>query len=326
MHAASYLFPGQGSQRIGMGRDLRDAYPDLVAPIFATADEILGFELSRLCWEGPEDRLERTDITQPAIFVASFAAYRVLAELLPPPVVVAGHSLGEYTALVAAGVLEWTDALRLVRRRGMLMAGVNESTPGAMAAALGLPAAEVERICAAVRLETRAVIEVANYNSADQTVVSGSVEGVAGFTARVLALGRPEVKVKRIKVGAPFHSSMMSAVEAEFAADLASVRFAEPVLPILANVTARPVRTGEEARAALRKQLAGSVRWSETLAAVRARGVDAFVEVGPGRVLTGLCKRTYPEVVCHSAGEARRIEALAGAVGFGAEAGLRSAS
>ncbi len=320
----SYLFPGQGSQRVGMGRDLRAAYPDLIAPIFDTADEILGFELSRLCWEGPEERLERTDITQPAVFVASFAAYRVLAEILPPPVVVAGHSLGEYTALVAAGVLEWTDALMLVRRRGMLMAGVNESTPGAMAAALGLPATEVEQICAAVRAETAEVVEVANYNSADQTVVSGSAAGVAGFSARVLALGRAEVKVKRIKVGAPFHSSMMAAVEAEFAADLARVRFADPVLPVVANVTARPVRTGEEAREALRTQLAGSVRWSDTLTTLLRYGIDTFLEVGPGRVLTGLCKRAYPDVACYSAGDARRIEAIMGAADFGVDAGLRA--
>ncbi|MEV0245762.1 ACP S-malonyltransferase [Nocardia sp. NPDC050712] len=323
MHA-SYLFPGQGSQRIGMGRDLRDAYPDLVAPIFETADDILGFELSRLCWEGPEDRLERTDITQPAVFLAGFAAYRVLAETLPPPLVVAGHSLGEYTALVAAGVLDWTDALALVRRRGMLMAGVNESTPGAMAAALGLPAAEVERICAAVRAETAEIVEVANYNSADQTVVSGSVPGVAEFSARALAPADPAVKVKRIKVGAPFHSSMMAAVEAEFAADLARVRFADPVLPIIANVTARPVCTGADAREALRVQLAGSVRWSETLTTVLGYGIDAFLEVGPGRVLTGLCKRAYPEVACYSAGEARRIEAIVGAANSGADAELRA--
>ncbi|GAB2638620.1 ACP S-malonyltransferase [Nocardia goodfellowii] len=320
----SYLFPGQGSQRVGMGRDLRAAYPDLLGPIFDTADEILGFELSRLCWEGPEDRLQRTDITQPAVFLASYAAYRVLAERLPPPAVVAGHSLGEYTALVAAGVLEWTDALALVRRRGTLMAEVNESTPGAMAAALGLPATEVERICAAVRAETAEVVEVANYNSADQTVVSGSVAGVAAFGAWVLALGRAEVQVKRIKVGAPFHSSMMAAVEAEFATDLARVRFADPVLPIIANVTAQPVRTGEQSRAVLRSQLTGSVRWSDTLTAVLGYGVDTFVEVGPGRVLAGLCKRAYPEIACCSAGDARRIEAIAAAVDSEVDAELRA--
>ncbi|WP_067538155.1 ACP S-malonyltransferase [Nocardia crassostreae] len=314
MPSTSFLFPGQGSQRVGMGRDLRDSYPEIVSPLFRTADDILGFELSQLCWAGPEDRLERTDITQPAIFVASLAAHRVLAEMLPEPVV-AGHSLGEYTALVAAGVLEWTDALTLVRRRGILMAEVNESTPGAMAAALGLPGAEVERICAAVRADTGAVVEVANFNADDQTVVSGSVAGVTEFTSRATALGLPEVKVKRLKVGAPFHSSMMAAVEAEFATELARVRFADPVIPVIVNVTARPVRTGEEARAALRAQLAGSVRWSESLRTVREFGVDAFVEVGPGRVLTGLCKRAYPEIASYSAGEARRIQAIVAELG-----------
>ncbi|MBH0775471.1 ACP S-malonyltransferase [Nocardia bovistercoris] len=313
MKTTSYLFPGQGSQRVGMGRDLCDAYPEVVAPLFRTADEIVGFELSRLCWEGPEERLEQTDITQPAVFITSLAAYRVLAEKLPQPLVVAGHSLGEYTALVAAGVLDWTDALALVRRRGVLMAEVNASTPGAMAAALGLPGTEVERLCAEVRADTGAVVEPANYNSADQTVVSGAVAGVAAFTARVEALGRAEVKVKRIKVGAPFHSSMMAPVEAEFAADLARVRFADPVLPVIANVTARPVWTGEQARAALRRQLAGAVRWSETMATVVDFGPDAFVEVGPGRVLSGLCKRAHPEIPSYSAADARRIAATVAA-------------
>ncbi|MFC9993909.1 ACP S-malonyltransferase [Nocardia sp. NPDC127526] len=310
MQSTSFLFPGQGSQRVGMGRDLRDTYADIVAPLFRAADDILGFELSQLCFAGPEDRLERTDITQPAIFIASLAAHRVLAEMLPAPVVVAGHSLGEYTALVAAGVLDWTDALTLVRRRGMLMAEVNESTPGAMAAALGLPGAEVERICAAVRDDTGEVVEVANYNADDQTVVSGSVAGVTEFTSRATGLGLPEVKVKRLKVGAPFHSSMMAAVEAEFAAELGRVRFADPVIPVIANVTAQPVTTGERAREALRAQLAGSVRWSESLRAVHGFGVDAFIEVGPGRVLTGLCKRAYPEIANYSAGDARRIQSL----------------
>ncbi|MCA2208222.1 ACP S-malonyltransferase [Nocardia rosealba] len=322
MTSTAFLFPGQGSQRVGMGHDLAQAYPDLVAPLFRAADEVLGFELSQLCWHGPEDRLARTDITQPAIFVASLAAYRVLAELVPAPVVVAGHSLGEYTALVAAGVLEWTDALRLVRRRGELMARVNESNPGAMAAALGLSSDTVERLCAEVREQTGAVVEVANYNAEDQTVVSGSEAGVTEFTTRATRLGVEGAKVKRLAVGAPFHSSMMAPVEAEFAADLAGVRFADPVIPLVANVTAAQVRTGEQARAGLRAQLAGSVRWSQSLCTVREFGVETFVEVGPGRVLTGLCKRAYPEVASYSAGDRRRIRAVAEEVGgvFPAEA------
>jgi [acyl-carrier-protein] S-malonyltransferase len=310
MTSTAFLFPGQGSQRVGMGRDLRDRHPGIVAPIFDTADEILGFELSRLCWEGPEEELRRTDITQPAIFVASLAAYRVLAAAIPAPSVVAGHSLGEYTALVAAGVLEWTDALALVRRRGILMAGVNATTPGAMAAVMGLPPELVEQLCGAARGASGEVVEVANYNDATQTVVSGTVAGIDAFTQLVKAGDFPESKIIRLGVGAPFHCSLMSAVEEEFAHDLAAVSFSDPHIPVVANVTARTISTGAEARAALGRQLAGSVRWSESLSAIAGLGVDAFVEVGPGRVLTGFCKRAYPDVASYSASDARRIDKI----------------
>jgi [acyl-carrier-protein] S-malonyltransferase len=319
MTSTAFLFPGQGSQRVGMGRDLRDRHPGIVAPIFDTADEILGFKLSRLCWEGPEDELRRTDITQPAIFVASLAAYRVLAAAIPAPSVVAGHSLGEYTALVAAGVLEWTDALALVRRRGILMAGVNATTPGAMAAVMGLPPELVEQLCGAARGASGEVVEVANYNDATQTVVSGTVAGIDAFTQLVKASDFPELvkagdfpesKIIRLGVGAPFHCSLMSAVEEEFAHDLAAVSFSDPHIPVVANVTARTISTGAEARAALGRQLAGSVRWSESLSAIAGLGVDAFVEVGPGRVLTGFCKRAYPDVASYSASDARRIDKI----------------
>ncbi|MEU7612627.1 ACP S-malonyltransferase [Micromonospora sp. NPDC049204] len=305
-----FLFPGQGSQRVGMGRDLYVQRPDLVAEIFETADELLGFPLSEIAWTGPEDRLRRTEITQPAIFVASYAAYRVLTERMPEPVAVAGHSLGEYTALVAAGVLEWTDALRLVRHRGELMAAVNETTPGTMAVALGLTASVVERLCAEASAASGVVVEVANYNEPTQTVVSGRTEAVAEFLRRATAELPPDGKIMKIGVGAPFHCSLMAPVEEKFATELATVDFRDPRIPVVANATGGFVTTGTEARDSLRRQLAGPVRWTDSLTTLVDSGVTTFAEVGPGRVLTGICRRTYPDLDCHSASDARRIAAL----------------
>lgn len=307
MTSTAFLFPGQGSQRVGMGRDLRERYPEVVARVFAEADELLGFELSRLCWEGPEEELRRTDITQPAIFVASLAAYRVLEAAVPAPSVVAGHSLGEYTALVAAGVLRWTDALALVRRRGILMAEVSASTPGAMVAAMGLSPKVVEELCAAAHDVAGEVVEVANYNTETQTVVSGTVAGIKEFMAQVRLGDYPEAKTVRLGVGAPFHCSLMAPVEEEFAHHLAAVPFGDPRIPVVANVTGRTVSSGAEARAALRSQLAGAVRWSDCLATVIDHHVDVFVEVGPGRVITGFCKRAYPDIPGLSASDVRRL-------------------
>ncbi|GAB3921787.1 ACP S-malonyltransferase [Kribbella albertanoniae] len=310
MIRTAYLYPGQGSQRIGMGRDLAERHPQLVRPLFAAASDVLGFDLARVCWEGPEDVLRRTDVTQPAIFVASLAAHSVLVQRLPLPVVVAGHSLGEYTALVAAGALDWVSALRLVRRRGQLMAAVNAGTPGAMAAVIGPPASDVEAWCAEVGDGGDLLVEVANYNADTQTVVSGTVAGVAALTERAQRSGLADVQVTKLGVGAPFHCSLMRGVEKEFAADLAATEFSTPRIPVVANATGRTVTSGAQARAALRAQLAGPVRWRQSLDTIAGHGLDAFVEVGPGRVLTGLCKRSHPDIGCHSASDARRVDRL----------------
>jgi [acyl-carrier-protein] S-malonyltransferase len=305
MTTTAYLFPGQGSQRTGMGRDLAERYPEVCGEVFAAADDVLGLPLSRLCWDGPAAELQRTEITQPAVFVASIAALRLLERSLPEPGMVAGHSLGEYTALVAAGVLDWTDALRLVRRRGELMAAVNDRTPGAMVAIIGLSTLDVIRCCGEAMVTTGEVVEVANYNDDTQHVISGTLAGVAA--AAVRARGR-SAKVVPLNVGAPFHCSLMRAAQEHLDAELSRVRFHDPRVPVVANVSATVIQTGEAARGALRQQLVGAVHWRQSLQRLVDHGIDTFVEVGPGRVLTGICRRMYPDLTAHSAAEARRVE------------------
>jgi [acyl-carrier-protein] S-malonyltransferase len=301
------LFPGQGSQRVGMASDLVARYPWLVERRFAAADRLLGTELSRLCWEGPQERLRQTENTQPAVFLASIAVLDALDAEGIRPLAVAGHSLGEYTALVAAGVLRFQDALRLVRRRGELMATVNRRTPGAMAAVVGLPAETVESVCERVR-EGAGLVEVANYNAPEQTVVSG--ERAAVERAGVLATEAGAERVTLLDVGAPFHCRLMRTVESDFAAELDARPFEDPALPVVANATGDYVKTGAEAKQALRRQVAGPVRWTQTMRRLASDGYDCFIEVGPGRTLTGLSRRVNPDLEAFAVGGAKSIELL----------------
>ncbi|MER7787211.1 ACP S-malonyltransferase [Streptomyces sp. NPDC097640] len=305
MNRIAFLFPGQGSQVPGMGGDLLARHPDLVRPYFDTADEVLGIPLSRLCFEGDPEELRDTAVTQPAVYLASLVSAVVLREKGVVPAAVAGHSLGEYTALVCAGVLDWVDALKLVRRRGVLMSEVNRRTPGRMAAVIGLPSDRVRELCEEVSRERGLVVEVANYNAARQTVVSGVVEGVAEVSRRVREEGASHVA--ELKVGAPFHCSLMADITAEFGEHLDTVDLATPSLPVVANVTAGYVFSGEEARGLLRRQLAAPVRWQETLDLLAREEVSAFVEVGPGRVLTNLSRAGHPQVPAMTAGTDRKI-------------------
>lgn len=301
------MFPGQGSQRPGMAGHLLDAHAS-ARQTFARADEILGLPLSRICVSGSAAELGRTEITQPAIAVTSLATWAVLREAGYRPAATAGHSLGEYPALVAAGVLSLESALELVRLRGRLMGDVAREVPGAMAAVLGLPADQVLAACDSA--EGFGLVQVANYNEPLQTVVSGHARAVEEAGRAALDAGAD--RVVPLDVGAPFHCSLMRAVEEEFTEALAARPFADPVLPVISSVTGAYVRSGEEARELLRRQLTGPVRWVEVLRTAARHPVSAYTEIGPGRVLSGLARRTLDEVRTRSTGDPRRLTALHG--------------
>jgi [acyl-carrier-protein] S-malonyltransferase len=290
-----------------MGKDLVERHPHL-RDFFARADAVLGFPLTRLCFEGPDSELVQTQNTQPAIFVVSMAILDVLGKAGLRPEAAAGHSLGEYGALVCAGVLEFEDALRLVRRRGELMAGVNARTPGAMAAVIGLSGEAVAEVCHKAQSEAGGVVEPANYNTPQQTVISGQETPVV--KAMALAQEAGAEKVVRLQVGAPFHCSLMSALQDEFAATLEKYPFKDPAVPVVANVSGDYVRTAAAVKDALRRQVAGAVRWTDSIKRLAADGFDTFVEVGPGRTLVGLNRQIQPDLAGHSTGDSKRLDTV----------------
>ncbi|MCA1615593.1 MAG: ACP S-malonyltransferase [Acidobacteria bacterium] len=302
----AYIFPGQGSQHAGMGRELAEAFP-AAREVFAEADDALGFALSRLCFEGPAEELQLTENTQPTILAASVAALRALeGEGFPAPSYVAGHSLGEYTALVAAGVLGLADALRTVRARGRYMQEAVPAGAGAMAAVVGSDEASVAEACAeAARGE---VCGPANLNSPTQIVIAGH----AGAVDRAVEIlkSRGVRKAVRLKVSAPFHSALMMPAQERLAEDLARLDFADPRVPVVTNADARLVRSGVEARESLVRQVSSPVRWSEAIALLAGReGVGTFVEVGPGKVLAGLLRQIAPGARAASVGDRAGLEA-----------------
>lgn len=302
------LFPGQGSQHVGMGRELADAYPAARA-VFDEADEVLGFALSRLMFDGPEDELTLTVNTQPALLTHSVATLRVLTPRIGEVACAAGHSLGEFSAHVAAGTLSFADALGAVRRRGELMYEAGQTRPGAMAAVLGLDDAAIEEVCAGVDAGT---CVPANFNSGGQVVISGDEAGVAQGMERAREAGAK--RTLPLKVSGAFHSPLMAPAERGLAAHLEGLEFRDPIFPVYSNVTAQPVTTGAEARELLVRQLTSPVRWSALVPAMVESGVDHFMEVGAGAVLCGLNRRNARGTGCISVGTPADIEAMEAAV------------
>src|SRR5437667_7143547 len=282
----AFLFPGQGSQAVGMGKDLADKYP-IARETFEEADEALGIKLSQLCFDGPEDQLRLTENTQPAILTVSVAAWRVLHENGIKPAFLAGHSLGEYSAHVAAGTISFAEAVRAVRNRGKYMQEAVPVGTGAMAAILGLELDAVAAICGdAAQGE---VCEPTNINSPEQIVISGHAAAVE--RAVKLADERGAKRAKVLPVSAPFHCSLMKPAQERLSSDLRNLQFSAPKFPVVCNVCARPVEDANSAREALIRQVTGSVKWSESMQWLVRQGVQTFVEVGPGKVLCGLMRQ-----------------------------------
>ena len=319
------LFPGQGAQEVGMGRDVFESSP-AARRIFEAADEALSLPLSRLCFEGPDDELRRTEIQQPAILTASLALLRVLEERGPVvPAFAAGHSLGEYSALVAAGALDFEDAVRLVHARGAYMQEAVPEGQGAMAAVMGCGPEVVSEACAHAERQGGGVVAPANFNGPTQTVISGDAASVEIACARALREGaRRSVP---LAVSAPFHCALMAPAAAKLALELARVPFRDPRVPIISNVDAQPTRVGEGLPALLERQVTAAVRFTEMVGRMAAQGVTHVLEVGPGRVLTGLVARIDRSISRGNLSVAGELEAAlefataAGGAGPGIEEG-----
>ena len=304
--SVAFLFPGQGALAVGMGADIHRSSPAARA-VFDQADAGLKFELSRLILEGPAEELRRTENAQPAIFCVSLAYLRAIEECLGErmsiPAFVAGHSLGEYTALVAAGALRLADGLQLVRRRGDLMAAAGARFPSGMAAVIGLDLERTLELC------REAGVQVANVNTADQLVIAGPLEALKKATD--LAHQRGARRIVALEVSAAFHSEVMRPAQEELDQVLGGIEFSQTSVPIIANTSARPVAAPDEVRAELAQQLCGSVLWQQSMEHMVSRGVTRFIEIGPGKVLTGLARRIAPHAETVAVGDLDAIAALA---------------
>ena len=303
MPKIAFVFPGQGSQYAGMGQELARNFP-AAHRVFGQADEVLGFAISQLCFEGPEDQLRLTENTQPAILACSVAVHAVLRERGVEPSYVAGHSLGEYSALVAAGSIEFSDALRLVRKRGRYMQQAVPSGVGAMAALIGMPAGKLESVCS--EAAQGEVVSPANFNSPAQAVIAGH----AGAVERAMELAKETGARKAVllQVSAPFHCALMKPAQERLSADLDATGFKDLAVPLVNNFAAREIRTGADAREGLKQQVPNPVRWEDSIRKLASGGVDRFVEVGPGNVLTGLLRNIDRSLDGSAVGDLKSLE------------------
>ena len=289
----AYIFPGQGSQSPGMGKNLAENFA-VARQVFEEADEAVGFSISKMCFEGSAEELQLTENTQPAILTVSVAAWRVMrSEGFVSPSFVAGHSLGEYSANVAAGALSLTDAVRAVRKRGKYMQEAVPVGTGAMAAVMGATVEDIERICREAADDQ--ICSPANINSANQVVIAGHTEAVERATQLLQGVAK---RVVKLNVSAPFHCALMMRAQDRLKTDLESLWFSDPEVPVIANVSATPISTGIEAREALIKQVSSPVRWLESIQFLMSAGINTAVEIGPGKVLCGLMRQISREVKC----------------------------
>jgi [acyl-carrier-protein] S-malonyltransferase len=304
MSKIAFLFPGQASQYPGMGQNLDANYPESHA-VFEEADAALGFPLSKLCFEGPEEDLKLTANTQPAILTVSVAAYRALEKHGVTPDLVAGHSLGEYSALVAAGALAFSDAVNLARRRGRYMQEAVPAGEGAMAAILGLSASDVAEICRKAAGDE--VVSAANLNSPEQIAISGHAAAVKRAVEIASQSGAKRAVV--LPVSAPFHCALMLPAQQRYEADLRATKFSALRFPLITNVDAEAIESGDEAREALIRQVSLPVRWLESVREMIDRGANVFVEVGPGKVLSGLLRQIDRSVRCFNVEDSATLQA-----------------
>ncbi len=303
--SVAFVFPGQGAQAVGMGKDLYNSFSS-AREVFKQADDVLGFSISRLCFEGPEEELNLTINTQPAMLTVSFACVKAIEEIaianFPSPAFLAGHSLGEYTALVVSGVIDFATAVHLARERGRVMHETGLKSPGGMLAVIGLDEALVAEVCD----ETGTCI--ANYNCPGQIVISGDIASLPG--AMELAHAKGANRTVSLQVSGAFHSPLMQPAQEAFSRILAKIDFRDPSVPIIANVTAQPLTTAEQVKTELVEQLCNGIQWQRSVQYMIDNGISAFIEIGQGKVLTGLIKRINRDVTIHNIGSTGAILSL----------------